>query len=297
MFWKTDRNLGTALTVAEVNALVRYALEKKKDPEGGIISSLEAAKAQWEKNSDDPQKYNHMLKNYVVLSAKTAPISGRVLLDSEYSGRHLCWLVLSTVLLIFVAAAEGVLRFALQDLTPPHHFELFSAHGIQYVLDYLNPYVWGALGACVYLLKHLYDIASRQQFDAVLFRGWWVRLVLGAVLGGVVNQIFNFQSEEGAAVAVAELSKNAVAFLTGLGVRVVYGAFERAVQLLAEKMNIGRTAAAAQSRETIGDARAVLVEALAKIDPKQTPAKHKALLEVIASLGEQKDEKSDEPGK
>jgi hypothetical protein len=286
MLSRTTSKLGSTLDVAEVNALIRYAMEKKKDEDALLIPLLEEAKSDWEKNKDDSEKYNCMLRRYVALSAETAPVSGRVLLDSEHSGRHLCFLVFTTMLLILVAAAEGVLKLAMLDLPTPDKFEIFSLNGTRLVLEYINPFLWGALGACVYLLKHLYDIVCRQEFDAVLFRGWWVRLVLGAVMGGVVTQTFNFQSD--ATVAVAHFSKTAVAFLTGLGVRVVYGAFERAVQILADKMNIRQVTSDTTAQTAAIDARSVLVEELAQVDPKSSPEKHKLLLDMIAKFGGKK---------
>lgn len=279
--------LSTSIEIGEVNALIRYAIENKKDKEGKVIPLLEAAKSEWEKSKDDPNNYNNMLKQYVALSAKTAPVSGRVLLDSENSSRYLFWLVASTLALIVVATADGILKLGLLDFPTPDEFRFLSKHGAAVTLDYIGPFVWGALGACVYLLKRLYDIASHQLFDAVLFRGWWVRLVLGAVLGGVVTQIFNFQPDETA--AVAELNKTAVAFLTGLGVRVVYGAFERAVQILAEKMNLGQTPDTVKTKDGVMDARAILNKRLADTDPEAEPEKYKALLALLADLGEKKD--------
>jgi hypothetical protein len=107
----------------------------------------------------------------------------------------------------------------------------------QHVLSVLEPFVWGGLGACVYLLKTLYDFAQDRQFDKERLHGWWLRVVLGGVLALVVVRLFDLKdlgTMEG-----AELDAVAVAFLVGLGIKVVYGAFERLVGFLAEKMDLG----------------------------------------------------------
>ena len=286
---KKRDNLSSPIQINEVNALIRYASEKGLDPKAEIIPALEQAKADYEKNNADTTKFINMLKQYTFLAAKTTPISGRILIDSENSDHYLKWLVIWTVMLIAVAATDGVLTLWYLDQPTP---DLFSKSEIlQYLLNYLSPFIWGALGACVYLLKHLYDIATIQQFDAALFRGWWVRLVLGAVLGGVVTQIFEFTTEE--ASAAAELSATAVAFLTGLGVRVVYGAFERTVEVLAEKMNLGKVRSTKRPQMSV-DARTVLSKQLAKINPDLEPDKYQALLELIRDLGGKEDKPQDE---
>jgi hypothetical protein len=275
--------LGRPLELKEVDALIRYAAEHGLDPKGEILPELNEKKTQWEADLKDPDKYKEVLRQYTVLAARTAPISGRILLDSEDSGRRLRWLVVTTVILIIIAAGDGVLR--LWELEWPTPGDQKVIRLIHFSLDYLNPFVWGALGACVYLLKRLYDLAAAHQFDAVLYCGWWIRLVLGAVLGGVVIQIFDFTGGEG---AIEGISKTALAFLTGLGVRVVYGAFERTVELLAEKMNLG---AVRREKPVLEDSRSILSRQLARTDPAREPDKHRALLELLSELNGEKDKK------
>ena len=137
---------------------------------------------------------------------------------------------------------------------------LYLVH--QHVLNILEPFVWGCLGACVFLLKSLYDIAQDRQFDKERLHGWWLRVVLGGVLALVVVRLFNLKDL--GAVEGVEIDAVAIAFLVGLGVKVVYGAFERMVGLLADKMNLG---ALRRARIQADDVQAI---AAAK-DPKQDP--------------------------
>ncbi|MDJ0785068.1 MAG: hypothetical protein QNJ22_24080 [Desulfosarcinaceae bacterium] len=271
------RSLGNPIALEEVDALIRHVAEKGLDPNGQWIPDLQAARADWQATPEDTTKYAALLKCYTALTARTRPVSGRVLLDSENSDKHLKWLVYCTFILLLIATTHGVMRLWFQGATQLAGQPMWQA--LRFSLDFLNPFVWGALGSCVYLLKRLYDIATVQQFDAALFRGWWVRLVLGAVLGGVVVQIFEFTADQTA--AGSELSKTAIAFLTGLGVRVVYGAFERTVQVLAEKMNLGTVH---NGDDGTGDARTALAQKLAQIDADKDPEKYRALLELMNEL-------------
>ena len=106
--------------------------------------------------------------------------------------------------------------------------------------------VWGALGSCVYLLKRLTDFAAGGYFDCVKFQGWKTRVLLGGVLGFVVLEVFQwsdvieFSENEDSARLVAH---TAIPFLTGLMVRVVYGALEKVVDLGVRALNLGRDGA------------------------------------------------------
>ena len=104
----------------------------------------------------------------------------------------------------------------------------FVAGFQEYLLDPLSPMAWAGLGSCVYLLKRLTDIAAERQFDSAFLQGWKTRILLGAVLGGVILYIFDTDFIVG-----TEFDSNGVAFLTGLGVKVVYGALEKLVDTLA----------------------------------------------------------------
>ncbi len=108
----------------------------------------------------------------------------------------------------------------------------------RYALTYLSPFFWGGLGASVYLVKRLSDELSSFRFDSRQFNGWFTRIMLGAVLGAAVVFIFDpdlFTDGEGKSLA---LSTNVIAFLTGIGIKVVYGAIEQTIETLGDKLNL-----------------------------------------------------------
>ncbi len=142
----------------------------------------------------------------------------------------------------------------------------------QYFLRIINPFVWGGLGACVYILKRASDEANNHRFDIEVFRGWWIRVLLGFVLGGAV--IYVIDPERLSATGMSEI---VLAFLTGLSVKVVYGALEKLVSEISEKFSLDTT----QSKNH-GDAIAgFLASELVKRNPADDAAGYTMISDLL----------------
>jgi len=276
---------GAKIQIDEVDALIRYTLEHNLDPKGSNINKLCKEIDKWGQGQGINELPEAVLSSYAQLVAKTKGVTGRTILDSERSWYYLLPLVLVTILFVALATTHGLVAQMYNEI--PSSGDPYGAiESYYYLLNYLSPFIWGVLGSCVYLLKRLYDIATNLQFDAVLFRGWWVRLVLGGVLGSVVAEIFMFDGSASGADVIentlehVEFSITAVAFLTGLGVRVVYGALERTIDVLAEKIGVNNL-----RNRSKQDARSLITEYLSKLDADQYPEKYAALLDVLQSYG------------
>jgi hypothetical protein len=232
--------ISDALVVEEVTALMRYASEQGVDNEGTVLKPLNAALGAYENAQPEERtdKAGEVLAHYASLTALTKPVNGRTLLDTNHANGTLGWLAFVSVVFLLTGLGISMLGDWLANQPEPEEgvrLTLFLVH--QHVLSILEPFVWGSLGACVYLLKALYDFAQDRQFDKEKLHGWWLRVVLGGVLALVVVRLFDLKKL--GTVEGAELDAVAVAFLVGLGIKVVYGAFERLVGLLAEKMDLG----------------------------------------------------------
>lgn len=232
--------ISEALVVDEVNALIRYASEQGLDSEKVILKPLNVALGAYENAAPGSRAAlaGDVLGLYASLTALTKPVNGRTLLDTSQANRTLGWLAFVSLLFLAAGLAISMLGDWLANQPEPEEgfrLTLFLVH--QHVLNILEPLVWGSLGACVYLLKSLYDFAQDRQYDKERLHGWWLRVVLGGVLALVVVRIFDLKAL--GTIEGAELDSVAVAFLVGLGIKVVYGAFERLVGLLADKMDLG----------------------------------------------------------
>jgi hypothetical protein len=184
-----------------------------------------------------------------------------------------------------LAIGNEVLKAWFGDLPEPEEGWVLQLLNLRrYVLDYCTPFLWGALGSIAYLLKRLSDIAEERTFDYATAQGWATRVFLGAMLGGVVQYLYDssvFINPE----AGFKLSASALGFLTGVGVKVVYGAIEKTIETLGEKMNLN---AIKSTKSDTASIRAYLNAELVKTDKDAEPEKRKVLLELLDELQEPK---------
>jgi hypothetical protein len=247
----------------EVSALIRYASERGLDKEGKILggvaralSAYTAARAEGAAPDRVDAATQDVLKEYSQLAALTCPVNGHTLQDTDRIVHHLRWILVFTGIFLILAVADKILALWFADIPEPEEdLPLVFLNLQRYVLGYLSPFIWGGLGSCVYLLKTLSDKAADHSFDHRQLQGWGARIMLGAVLGAVLQYVYN---PESFTTQSLKLDASAVAFLTGVGVKVVYGAIEKTIDMLATKMNLaavrsastrGGTAAAKRAQE------------------------------------------------
>ena len=174
---------------------------------------------------------------YSQLTKLTFPVNGRTLIDTEaFRLRYLSGLSAYTIIFFALALGNIILQNWLGDIVIPEEGRLRCLYNFYaYILDPLSPFIWGGLGSCVYLLKSLSDYAGDRSFDRCKLHGWHTRVWLGAILGAVMDRIF---TKTGLAEEHLNLGADAIAFLTGVGVKAVYGAIDKAIDQLANMLNL-----------------------------------------------------------
>jgi len=225
------------IEISEVTALMRYATEQGIDPDN-ILSKLNIAVCQYKQNPDTPDAavLGEIMTLYGKLAAATDHVTGRTLIDTEKAEGNLRIKFIVTLVLLSIAVSNEIAAKIFADMSDEFSgWMLYVVDFRTYVLEYLSPLLWGAVGACVYLLKYLYDIAAARKFDLRMQHGWYLRVLLGATMAGVVFYLFNLT---GAVEKGNEVSGKAVAFLVGVGVKVVYGGFERLIVLISDKLDL-----------------------------------------------------------
>ncbi len=226
------------IEIDEVTALMRYAAERGIDPGDNTLSSLSAAVAKYnpDPKASDQSVQGDILTLYAKLAGATDHVNGRTLLDTERADSNLRTKFLVTLLLALLAISNEIMAIFFANMSDEFSgWMLYVVDFRAYVLEFLSPFLWGAVGACVYLLKNLYDIAAERKFDLRMQHGWYMRVLLGAIMAGVVYYLFGFT---GVVEGGKEASGKAVAFLVGVGVKVVYGGLERLIVLIADKLDL-----------------------------------------------------------
>jgi hypothetical protein len=283
--------------ICEVKALLKYAADRGLDAEGKIRSPLYAAVLEYDVLSDPdrvaatpvPQPRTRdelsitILQFYTELAQLTSPVNGHTLLEARQFTVAVRPLYIWTFVILFGVVAGEVLRTWLADVVEPEDgWLLYFFDFRRYVLDTCSPFLWGALGSCVWILKRLSDCAEQHTFDRVVSHGWITRILLGAILGGIVQYLYD------PSVFVSngfKLGASALGFLTGVGVKVVYGAIEKTIEVLANALNLN---AKKDEQAKATAVRTFLSEAVAKADPVTESEKRRILLALIEEVKDPK---------
>jgi hypothetical protein len=149
----------------------------------------------------------------------------------------------------------------------------------EHVFGQLIPYVWGALGGCIYLSMRFYGIAMNQAFDRTRLHGWVLRVLLASIIGAIT---FYIVTPPDPVSSVAPMGTKAVAFLAGLGVKVVYGAFEKLIDTLVQTFNLDSPRGAPSDKVKVREYLALRLS-----DPKvaNDPKMRDAIVSMIRGLG------------
>jgi len=272
--------------IKEVDALMRYVASNGIDADGKILGPLHEVMAQvaTEPARATTENRKKLLTYYASLTRLTQPVTGKSLLDSVGLDRHIrsiqnwCYFVLATV------ALSTALKAWLGDQPEPEEgWLLWVLMFNRYVLDFLSPFLWGALGSYVYLLKRFSDLAADRKFDRDLLQGWETRVILGAVLGGVAQFLYDSAVFTSSGL---QLDANALGFLTGVGVKVVYGAIEKTIDALGSAMNLDALRTAGADTASV---RRYLNEQLEKLGASEGDEQKKET--ILTLLSELKDSK------
>lgn len=100
------------------------------------------------------------------------------------------------------------------------------------IISYLNPFIFGTLGACAYLLRVTGKRLRTRTFDPARFPDHINRLFLGTLSGGMIIIFY-----EGAAFLQVEkgsipLSAIALGFIAGYSVEFLYKTIDRIVSAI-----------------------------------------------------------------
>lgn len=173
---------------------------------------------------------------YTKLCSITLPVTGSSIIHSKKP--RINWLYFLNVIFLLVCLSSLVIANIYTYSPLPadgdnnYAWKIFSGYSVHFY-PVLSGLLWGGLGSCVYLLKKVNDISQSREFDPDVFTGIFSRIMLGATLGWVVVNIFDMDTLDMDGVSVP-----AVAFLTGLSVKMVYGFLEKIVGELELKLNL-----------------------------------------------------------
>lgn len=268
--------------VEEVPALLDWAVNQPPSHVGDL-QDLEQAWSDFGKQLETVQPSDvdptALLKAYHAVIEKTFPVTGRTLYDTKIYTRQTGAVGFYTLFIfsvVLLSEIQGSIYHSAK--AAPDGTGDFSLFIYKYFTSYLNPFLWGALGSCVYLLMKISEKVSTNVFEAARLQGWKARILLGAVIGGIVVNIYK---PESFGMGNVPLSIDALAFFSGIGVKVVYGAFQMVIQSISDKL--GLDSVRTSTRQDTVD---FLSSRLQKIDPVKDPKAHETVVSLLAKAQE-----------
>ena len=237
----SEQSLASPVCPCEVRALLHFVTARGLDPDSKVSAKLNddlnayerALEAKDQAAADKLQ--TAVMRGYAALTRITyrepCEINGWTILSTEHVVGHIWVTIFWGILFFILAATTQILSnwYASAEPGSVNDDWLFRFH--QFVLVYLFPFFWGGVGACIYLAKTLGDKAAQSTFDSRKLRGQGTRIFIGAIMGAVVVHLF-YENVTELATGFASLGPAGVAFLTGMGVKVIYGALEKIIESL-----------------------------------------------------------------
>ncbi len=107
---------------------------------------------------------------------------------------------------------------------------------LQFVLQILVPFTYGAIGASVYLLKACQAYIHLRQFDPLRIPEYYNRMILGGVAGGIIVLLINQVAGDGG--TTIRFSAAALGFLAGYNNDLLFSAIERISAALLPKVGL-----------------------------------------------------------
>lgn len=276
--------LSTTVTAREVLELCKYRpdlLLTSDKPQKSELWKLDlidfcVATAELKPNERQALCTAQIVTAYTKLCSMTLPVTGASIIHSK--SPNIRWLYFWNLFFLVVCLSSLMIaNFYTYSATPAdsNGWQIFSNYSVHYY-PVLSGLLWGGLGSCVYLLKKVNDISQSREFDPDVFTGIFSRIMLGATLGWVVVNIFDMDTLDMDGVSVP-----AVAFLTGLSVKVVYGFLEKVVGELELKLNLHSLKSNNTPKQSFKDQ---LAQFQLKLDPSADLALFKACSELRQQL-------------
>lgn len=245
------------VAAAEVSELLSYVSNKGLDVADDVLAPLYSHIAnsdplEFEQSNNTESKVEKALgvhQAYASLTKLTYPVTGKTILHSRQYRKSVRYIKRSAIFFLFVALFTEMLGMYLTSTSAAESgFWLFVLNVHRYVLTPLSPIFWGGLGSCIFLLKRFSDIAADRTFDTDFIGGWQTRVLLGAILGGVIQYIY-----DPGFIVQSGMDENALAFLVGVSVKVFYGALEKLIDAIAEKLNLNAIKRNKQEENTFSE--------------------------------------------
>jgi hypothetical protein len=188
--------------------------------------------------------------NYHWLATVLAPVSAETLRNTRelpdkasparrFSKQLWVWTAAFAFIIIAVELGQkagGAPETPALATTPPTRKEWLDA--LMHFGLLVEPYAYGGLGACAYLLRSAHMYIYTRTFDLRRRSEYYNRIILGLVAGGAIFLFVN--SNTGDESSAVQISSGALAFIAGYSNDFLFNAIQRIVNALFPKTESDR---------------------------------------------------------
>ena len=237
--------------ISEADALATYIAQH-----GDSIPDDQLRKGLFEAVSEarsgySAEKYQALMSAYAKVTAityKDHGINGRTIIDTQHKkprplragplpSRRPMMLGMALFVLALCLEVLMAWQVGISDPEKLKGSKLLGYHMLGALYPLLLPAIWGGIGSCIFLAKRISDALFKISYEISRQRGTYSRIFLGSILGVVtVSLFFRELGEEKITVGSVSLLPATLAFVAGLGVSPIYGAFESLSRELARRI-------------------------------------------------------------
>jgi hypothetical protein len=229
---------------------------------------------------------------YYALVEFTSPVTVETLRNTRNTGRgyfleassaqKFTWLLWSlTLLFVAIVLACGVVSTGAETGTK---IWLKNATFLNNYVPVIVPWVYGALGACAYLLRTAHSLIAERSFDVRRKPEYLNRILLGAVSGGAIVLLFNPGSDDD----TVKISAAALGFVAGYSNDLLFNAVERVVAAILPKVGLETlkkdAVVAPRSPLDLPTGGMTLKELMDRMDNAKTPEDKELYKTLVAKL-------------
>lgn len=195
------------------------------------------------------------------------------------SGRHIVKLWSITFLLGLAIFLYSMLEYRVSyfDLNAKETItegKLFWVR-LQHYANFFVPFIYGALGACAYLLRIVETLLKAREFDPRRIPQHWNRLALGTLSGGMIVMLVN--EVPGAETSTVQISVGALGFIAGYSIDFLFQTLDRLINAVLPKTT-------RENSVTEHDKKLLLHRYQERLNNAQSEEEKKILLEIIGDL-------------
>mgnify|MGYP000005425381 CR=1 FL=1 len=281
--------------IEEVGLLVSYGLQQGDLPDDLDIARLHGIKAKLDDCEAKPltsAEFAAIVADYKRLTRRYPEVSPRTLAATQpdahgrmrknETAEYLRCLWYWTLGLVLFAVSTNVAMHAV-EVNLPHPGQGFGYDDVVYdlwyqALRYIEPFLYGALGAFAYVLRVTADKLYKREFDPTRIGEHVNRIVLGTLAGGsIILFITQIPNED---TSTVQLSAAALGFLSGYSVDFLFNTLDRIINAVLPRVSLGsskRSVQRTRDEDLIKECRSLLETA----SDEESRARLKLMIEAL----------------